>query len=55
MVADAVVCGPAVDWHVAQLQRYLRAGFDDVYICQIGPDAEGFFRFYAEHVLPRVR
>lgn len=31
------------------------AGFDEVCIGQVGPDAEGFFEFNASHVLPRLR
>jgi G6PDH family F420-dependent oxidoreductase len=48
-------CGPDVDTHVAAVQPYIDAGFDEVYISQIGPEQEGFFEFYAEHVLPRLR
>lgn len=33
----------------------LAAGFDTVYVNQIGPDADGFFRCYAEDVSPKVR
>ncbi len=31
------------------------AGYDEVFVQQIGPDQEGFFRFYAEEVLPGLR
>jgi hypothetical protein len=31
------------------------AGFDEVYIHQIGPEQEAFFDFYANHVLPRLQ
>jgi hypothetical protein len=31
------------------------AGFDEVYIGQVGGEREGFFEFYARHVLPRLR
>jgi len=30
------------------------AGFTQVYVHQIGPDQEGFFRFYEREVLPRL-
>jgi coenzyme F420-dependent glucose-6-phosphate dehydrogenase len=33
----------------------LDAGYDHVYVHQIGEDQEGFFRFYREEVLPDVR
>ena len=55
MVAESVCCGPDVDRHVAHLQAYVDAGYDEVYVQQIGPDQEGFFRVYEEEVLPRLR
>jgi len=54
-VAHSVVCGPDPDRHVAALEEYVAAGFDHVYIHQVGPDQDGFFRFYEREVLPRVR
>ncbi len=53
--ADSVVCGGDVDEHVAALQDYVDAGFDEVYVGQMGPRQEEFFRFYGETVLPRLR
>jgi G6PDH family F420-dependent oxidoreductase len=55
MVAGKVVCGPDPDRHLAQLRQYLDAGYDDVFVNQIGPDPDAFFRFYAEQILPKVR
>jgi hypothetical protein len=40
---------------VKAIQAYVDAGFDDVYINQIGPDQKGFFDFYRSEVLPRLR
>ena len=41
-------------------RRLLDAGFDEIFVSQMGahlPDtnAEGFFVFYADKVLPRLR
>ena len=33
-------------------QKFVDAGFDHVYVHQVGPDQEGFIRFYAEQILP---
>ena len=41
--------------HLDGIRAYREAGFDEVYIGQVGPDAEGFFEFYARQVLPRLR
>jgi G6PDH family F420-dependent oxidoreductase len=51
----AVPCGPDVERHVAAIEAYAEAGFDELYVSQIGPDQEAFFAAYAERVLPRVR
>jgi G6PDH family F420-dependent oxidoreductase len=55
MVAEKVTCGSDVDEHVATLQEYIDAGFDEVYVAQMGPDQEGMIRFYEREVLPRLR
>ena len=54
-IADAVVCGPDPKRHVAEIRRYADAGYEQVYVHQIGPDQEGFLRFYEREVLPRFR
>jgi coenzyme F420-dependent glucose-6-phosphate dehydrogenase len=54
-IAEAVVCGPDPERHVAKLREYLDAGYDHVWVHQIGPDQEGFFRFYEREVLPKFR
>jgi G6PDH family F420-dependent oxidoreductase len=53
MIAKQVVCGPDIDRHVEAIQAYVDAGFDHVYIHQIGPDQAAFIRAYAKDVLPR--
>jgi G6PDH family F420-dependent oxidoreductase len=54
MVADVVSCGPDPERHVAAITKYLDAGFDRVYINQIGPEQEGFFSFYLRELAPRL-
>jgi coenzyme F420-dependent glucose-6-phosphate dehydrogenase len=54
-MAEIVACGPDPERHVEMICRFIDAGFDNVYIHQIGPDQEGFMDFYAREVLPRVR
>ncbi|MER7779525.1 LLM class F420-dependent oxidoreductase [Streptomyces sp. NPDC096191] len=51
-VAEGMVCGDDVDEHVRALKAYVDAGFDEVYVGQIGPDQQGFFDFYRSDVLP---
>ena len=54
-IAEAVVCGPDPERHVAEIRRYADAGYEHVYVHQIGPNQEGFLRFYEREVLPRFR
>ncbi|MFC5828857.1 LLM class flavin-dependent oxidoreductase [Nonomuraea insulae] len=51
----SVPCGPDPEVHARALREYVDAGFDEIYVCQIGPEQEAFFDFYAEQVLPLVR
>jgi coenzyme F420-dependent glucose-6-phosphate dehydrogenase len=51
-VAESVVCGPDPERHRAAIQEYVDAGYDHVYVHQIGPDQGGFFEFYEREVLP---
>ncbi|HUQ39337.1 MAG TPA: TIGR03557 family F420-dependent LLM class oxidoreductase [Acidimicrobiales bacterium] len=53
-VAEAVVCGPDPEHHVEAIQEYAKAGFSHVYIHQVGPDQEGFLRFWESEVRPRL-
>jgi coenzyme F420-dependent glucose-6-phosphate dehydrogenase len=45
-VAELVACGPDPEPYVELVRKYAEAGFTHVYIHQVGPDQEGFFRFY---------
>jgi G6PDH family F420-dependent oxidoreductase len=47
-------CGPDPEVHVAGIRPFLDAGFDEVSVTQIGPDQEGFFRFWEREVGPRL-
>jgi G6PDH family F420-dependent oxidoreductase len=54
MVAEKVPCGPDPDRHAEVITRYLDAGFDKVYVNQIGPEQEGFFQFYVRDLRSRL-
>lgn len=51
-IAESVVCGPDPERHRAAIEEYVDAGYDHVYVHQIGPDQEGFLEFYEREVLP---
>ncbi len=44
-VAESVVCGPDPDRYRRAIDEFGDAGFDHVYIHQVGPDQEPFFAF----------
>ncbi len=48
-------CGPDQVRHIDGIRAYTEAGFDEVYVGQVGPEQDGFFEFYASEVLPRLR
>ena len=54
-VAAEVVCGPDPEKHLEGIRKFVDAGFDHVYVHQVGPDQEGFLTFYETEVLPEVR
>ncbi|HMQ55654.1 MAG TPA: TIGR03557 family F420-dependent LLM class oxidoreductase [Anaerolineae bacterium] len=51
-VAEKVICGPDPERHLAALNKFVAAGFDHVYVHQIGPDQAGFMNFYRREILP---
>jgi len=53
-IAEKITCGPDPDRHAHAIQAYFDAGFDEVYVSQIGPDQEGFFRFWEQELGPRL-
>jgi hypothetical protein len=55
MIGDALPCGPDLDHHVEMLRAYADAGYDELYISQIGPTSPEFFKVYEREVLPELR
>jgi len=53
-IGAEVVCGPDPERYLAAIAEFAEAGYDHVYLHQVGPDQEGFFDFYAAEVMPRL-
>ncbi|MDP9402748.1 MAG: TIGR03557 family F420-dependent LLM class oxidoreductase [Actinomycetota bacterium] len=53
-MAEKVVCGPDVARHVELVRSYVEAGYSHVYIHQVGPDQDGFFRFWEDQLRPAL-
>jgi G6PDH family F420-dependent oxidoreductase len=54
MIKKEITCGPDPQKHLEAIGKFARAGFDHVYVHQVGPDQEGFMRFYEREILPRA-
>jgi G6PDH family F420-dependent oxidoreductase len=52
---ESVPCGPDPEPILDAVRPYLEAGFDRVYINQIGPEQAGFFDFYRRELDERLR
>lgn len=50
----SIPCGPDPEAHAESLRRSVDAGYDEIYVQQIGEDQEGFLRFYRDQVLPAL-
>jgi len=53
-LAEKVVCGPDPEPYLKMLHKYMDAGFDHLYIHQVGPDQEGFFNFFERELREQV-
>lgn len=51
-MAEAVPCGPDPHRAAEALREYVDAGFDEVYVAQMGPRQEEGLRFLVDEVLP---
>jgi G6PDH family F420-dependent oxidoreductase len=53
MIAESVPCGPDLEQVVESFQAFADAGYDELYVQQIGPRQEEFLDVLARDVLPR--
>jgi G6PDH family F420-dependent oxidoreductase len=51
---EGTPCGPDPEPYAARFREFVDAGFDEVAVTQIGPDQEGFFRFYERELRDRL-
>jgi G6PDH family F420-dependent oxidoreductase len=54
MIAEAVPCGPDVERIVAALRQFADAGFDELYVQQIGDRQAEFFDVLEREIIPRL-
>jgi G6PDH family F420-dependent oxidoreductase len=53
--AESIVAGNDVDEHVEELTGYLAAGYDEVYVANMGPNYLAMIESYGRDVLPKLR
>jgi alkanesulfonate monooxygenase SsuD/methylene tetrahydromethanopterin reductase-like flavin-dependent oxidoreductase (luciferase family) len=54
-VRKTLVCGPDPARHLATIRTFVEAGYDHVYIQQVGADQVGCIRFYQREILPQLQ
>ncbi len=54
-IAEDTPAGPDVDVHVAAFQPFVEAGFDEIYVANMGPEYAAMLRAYGRDVLPALR
>jgi coenzyme F420-dependent glucose-6-phosphate dehydrogenase len=53
--SGGITCGPDTQKHLDAVRKYAEAGFDHIYIHQIGPNQRDFIRFAQSELLPELR
>ena len=54
-VGESVPTGPDAQDYVPSIKEYAEAGYDELYLHNIGPHQEAFFTFFADEVRPRLQ
>ncbi|MDQ6726219.1 MAG: hypothetical protein M3066_08665 [Actinomycetota bacterium] len=53
-IVESVALGPDPGRHLDLIASFATAGFNQVLVHQIGPDQEGFLRFYEKEIMPAI-
>jgi G6PDH family F420-dependent oxidoreductase len=51
---ESVVAGPDPEPHLEQIQKYADAGYDELYVANMGPHYREMIAFYADQILPKA-
>ena len=51
---ESVPCGPDPEPVVESVRKFAEAGYDHVHLHQIGPDQDGFLRFWSDELGPAL-
>jgi G6PDH family F420-dependent oxidoreductase len=51
---DSVVAGDDPEDHLSQIREYADAGYDELYLANMGPHHQEMIEFYGKHILPSL-
>jgi G6PDH family F420-dependent oxidoreductase len=54
-MVEHISCGPDAAKHAKAIRKFADAGYEQVYIHQIGPDQKGFLEFFAEQLRGKLQ
>jgi G6PDH family F420-dependent oxidoreductase len=54
-IAESVICGPSPERHIKAIREFEEAGFDHVFVHQIGYQQAEFAEFYRREIIPEFR
>lgn len=49
-ITEHIPCGPDLNKYVEQIEKFIEAGYDHIYLHQIGKDQEAFFQFWNDQL-----
>ncbi len=51
---ESVVAGPDPQAHLDQVESYREAGYDELYVANMGPHYRDMIEFYGKEILPAL-
>jgi hypothetical protein len=51
-VAESIPCGPDPEVHAPAIRKFVDAGYDEVFIAQVGDNQHGFLDFFEKDLQP---
>lgn len=51
-LVESITCGPDPGVHAEAISKYVEAGYDEIYIAQVGEDQHGFLDFFSKELRP---
>ena len=51
-IPEDTILGPKTSSYLKAIQTLQESGYDHIYLHQIGPDQDGFFKFFKNELMP---